>query len=184
MPQGSETQADGAAQAPGDDAVPRERAGSHQGTAPAGGSTRRRLLIGAGLAGVAGLAAACGGSGDGDDAGGGSADGGGDTGGGSTGGGGGGTALASASEIPVGGGKVFEDAKVVVCQPAQGQFKAFSAACTHRGCSVGSVSGGTINCPCHGSKFKITDGSVASPPAEEPLEEKQITVQGGKIMLA
>ncbi|MGP4028477.1 Rieske (2Fe-2S) protein [Actinomadura sp. 3N407] len=161
--QESETQADGAAQAPGD--------------APAGGNTRRGVLLGAGLAGIAGIAAACGGSGDdGGDAGG--------SGGGDAGGGAAGTALASAGEIPVGGGKVFEDAKVVVCQPAQGEFKAFSATCTHRGCSVGSVSGGMINCPCHGSKFKITDGSVASPPADKPLEERQITVQGDKIMLA
>ncbi|NVI86113.1 Rieske (2Fe-2S) protein, partial [Actinomadura sp. BRA 177] len=95
-----------------------------------------------------------------------------------------GGALAAASEIPVGGGKVFEDAKVVVCQPRQGQFTAFSANCTHRGCSVGSVSGGTINCPCHGSKFKITDGSVVNPPADKPLEKKDVTVQGDKIMLA
>ncbi|MEU8799979.1 Rieske (2Fe-2S) protein [Spirillospora sp. NPDC048819] len=162
----SETQADGAERAAGD--------------APAEGNTRRGVLLGAGLAGIAGLAAACGGSGDD----GGDAGGSGGSGGGDTGGAGAGTALASAGEIPVGGGKVFEDAKVVVCQPAQGEFKAFSATCTHRGCSVGSVSGGMINCPCHGSKFKITDGSVASPPADEPLEEKKITVQGDKIMLA
>ncbi|WP_433461605.1 Rieske (2Fe-2S) protein [Spirillospora sp. CA-128828] len=158
MPQKSETQADGTEQKPGE--------------TPAGG-TRRGLLIGVGLAGVAGLAAACGDSG-GDDAGGSGGDSGGS----------GGEALAAASEIPVGGGKVFEDAKVVVCQPQQGQFTAFSATCTHRGCSVGSVSGGTINCPCHGSKFKITDGSVVNPPADKPLEEKKVTVQGGKITLA
>ncbi|XRQ15691.1 Rieske (2Fe-2S) protein [Actinomadura welshii] len=168
MPLESEAQADGTERAPGD--------------APAGGNTRRGVLLGAGLAGIAGLAAACGGSGDGDDAGG---SGGGDTGGGNTGGGGGaGEALASASEIPVGGGKVFEDAEVVVCQPAQGEFKAFSAACTHRGCSVDKVSDGLINCPCHGSTFKISDGSVVSPPADKPLEERQITVQGDQIMLA
>ncbi len=164
MPQRSETQADGAEQKPGE--------------TPAGGGTRRGLLIGVGLAGMAGLAAACGESGGDDDAGGS----GGDTGGGS--GGSGGGALAAASEIPVGGGKVFEDAKDVVCQPTPGEFKAFSATCTHKGCSVGSVSGGTINCPCHGSKFKIADGSVASPPADKPLEEKKITVQGDQIMLA
>ncbi|SFP99578.1 Rieske (2Fe-2S) protein [Actinomadura madurae] len=167
MPQRSETQADESEQQPGE--------------APAAGGTRRGLLIGAGLAGVAGLAAACGGSGGDDDAGGSGGDSGG-SGGGS--GGSGGGALAAASEIPVGGGKVFEDAKVVVCQPRQGEFKAFSAACTHRGCSVGSVSGGTINCPCHGSKFKIDDGSVVAPPADKPLEEKKITVQGDQIMLA
>ncbi|QXJ20022.1 Rieske (2Fe-2S) protein [Actinomadura graeca] len=157
--------------------------------APAGGpagNTRRGMLIGVGLAGVAGLAAACGGS---DDPSGGSE---GDAGsggqapsqGGSGGAGAGGTALAAAADIPVGGGKIFEAEKVVVCQPAQGEFKAFSTTCPHRGCAVGSVSGGTINCPCHGSKFKITDGSVANPPAKEPLKERNVTVQGGKIMLA
>ncbi|TYB41575.1 Rieske (2Fe-2S) protein [Actinomadura chibensis] len=166
MPQESETQVGEPVRAPRD--------------APAGGGTRRGLLIGAGLAGIAGLAAACGGSGD-DDAGG---SGGSQDGGGGGGGGGGGTALGSAADIPVGGGKVFKDANVVVCQPTQGQFKAYSSKCTHRGCDVGSVSGGTINCPCHGSKFKIADGSVANPPADRPLEEKRITVEGGQITLA
>ncbi|XVQ07901.1 Rieske (2Fe-2S) protein [Spirillospora sp. CA-255316] len=157
-------------------------------TAAAGtpeGRTRRGLLIGAGLAGVAGLAAACGG----DDEGGGSAGGaespaGNGNGNGGGGGGGGGKALAATSEIPVGGGKVFEAEKIVVVQPAAGQFKAYSSLCTHRRCPVDAVAGGTINCPCHGSKFKIADGSVANPPATEPLEEKQITVQGDQIMLA
>jgi Rieske Fe-S protein len=177
MPQQSETRADAtdhrAGPATGEPpADPAGEGGAPEGAAPAGGS-RRGLLIGAGLAGVAGLAAACGGSSGGGD----SADGG-------SGGGGGGGALASTGDIPVGGGKVFESEKVVVTQPAQGEFKAFSATCTHRGCTVGSVSGGTINCPCHGSKFKISDGSVARPPASRPLEEKKITVQGGKISLA
>ncbi|QFG20039.1 Rieske (2Fe-2S) protein [Actinomadura sp. WMMB 499] len=146
-------------------------------------ATRRTLLVGAGLAGVAGLAAACGG-GD-DTAGGGSGETGGTDGAGGTGGAApGGQALATTAEIPVGGGKVFEDAKVVVCQPAQGEFTAFSAECTHKGCSVGSVSGGTIVCPCHNSKFSITDGSVVQPPAEDPLPRRNVTVQGGNITLA
>ncbi|MDH6583642.1 Rieske Fe-S protein [Streptomyces sp. SAI-208] len=95
-----------------------------------------------------------------------------------------GTALARTSEIPVGGGKIFKDEKVVVTQPKKGEFKAFSDICTHQGCQVTSVSGGTINCPCHGSKFNITDGSVANPPATEPLPEKQIRVDGDSIELA
>lgn len=177
MPQQSETRADATDQqagpAAGEPSAAPAGPGAAEGPAPAGGS-RRGLLIGAGLAGVAGLAAACGGSSGGGD----SADGGGG------GGGAGGGALASTGDIPVGGGKVFESEKVVVTQPTQGEFKAFSATCTHRGCTVGSVSGGTINCPCHGSKFKISDGSVARPPADKPLEEKKITVQGGKISLA
>ncbi|SEM00302.1 Rieske (2Fe-2S) protein [Nonomuraea pusilla] len=93
-------------------------------------------------------------------------------------------ALADVNEIPTGGGKVFEREKIVVTQPVEGEFKAFTAVCTHAGCTVASVSNGTINCPCHGSKFKIEDGSVARGPAGAPLEEKKISVDGDTIRLA
>lgn len=93
-------------------------------------------------------------------------------------------ALADTADIPSGGGKIFEGQKVVVTQPTEGEFRAFSAICTHQGCAVASVSNGTINCPCHGSQFKIEDGSVAKGPASDPLEEKQIDVADGKIRLA
>lgn len=93
-------------------------------------------------------------------------------------------ALADTSDIPEGGGKVFEKQKIVVTQPTAGEFKAFTAVCTHQGCTVASVSNQTINCPCHGSKFNITDGSVANGPASDPLEEKKIKVDGDKIRLA
>ncbi|MEU6376132.1 Rieske (2Fe-2S) protein [Streptomyces sp. NPDC046909] len=92
--------------------------------------------------------------------------------------------LAKTSDIPVGGGKIFKDEKIVVTQPKEGEFKAFTNICTHQQCPVASVSGGTINCNCHGSKFNITDGSVAHPPATQPLAEKKISVQGDSIQLA
>lgn len=92
--------------------------------------------------------------------------------------------LARASDIPVGGGKVFADQKVVVTQPTAGDFKAFSAVCTHRGCTVRTVEDGTINCACHGSKFRIEDASVARGPATRPLPPKEITVSGGTIQLS
>jgi nitrite reductase/ring-hydroxylating ferredoxin subunit len=145
-------------------------------------NTRRGLLIGVGLAGVAGLAAACGGSGD--DSGDSGDAGSGQQPAGETPAAGGGAVLASATDIPVGGGKIFKDEKIVVTQPTQGTFKAFSSKCTHRGCPVDSVSGGTINCPCHGSKFKIEDGSVAGGPAPKPLEAREVAVQNGQIRLA
>jgi Rieske Fe-S protein len=97
---------------------------------------------------------------------------------------GGGAALARTSEIPVGGGKVFADQKVVVTQPTAGQFKGFSAVCTHQGCTVAGVSDGTINCPCHGSRFRVADGSVAGGPAQSPLPPKQVRVSGDEITLA
>jgi Rieske Fe-S protein len=93
-------------------------------------------------------------------------------------------AFAKTSDIPEGGGKIFENEKIVITQPTAGQFKCFTAVCTHQGCTVASISNGTINCPCHGSRFKIEDGSVAGGPASGPLEEKQISVTGGSITLA
>lgn len=96
----------------------------------------------------------------------------------------GGQALGSTGDIPVGGGKVFADQEVVVTQPSSGTFKAFSATCTHTGCTLNRVASGTINCPCHGSKFDINDGSVVNGPASRPLAQRQITVSGDTIQLA
>ncbi|GAB2824792.1 Rieske (2Fe-2S) protein [Streptomyces chlorus] len=95
-----------------------------------------------------------------------------------------GAALASIADIPEGGGKVFADSKVVVTQPTAGEFKAFSATCTHQGCAVKSVADGVINCPCHNSNFSIADGSVQSGPATKPLPAMEITVSGDSITLA
>ena len=91
-------------------------------------------------------------------------------------------ALARTADIPVGGGKVLADKKIVITQPQAGSFNAFTAVCTHQGCIVGSVTGGTINCPCHGSKFNITNGSVVNGPASSPLAPVSIKVQGTSIV--
>ena len=135
------------------------------------GITRRKTLTGAAAVGVgAPLLAACGGDDSGDD-----------------------TAaeapaageeLGSTSEVPVGGGKVFGDQKVVVTQPTDGDFKAFSAVCTHQSCLVSQIADGTIDCLCHGSKFSDQDGSVVNGPATSGLSEVTIKVDGDTISTA
>jgi Rieske Fe-S protein len=93
------------------------------------------------------------------------------------------SALAATSKIPVGSGMIFPGPQVVVTQPTAGDFKAFSAVCTHMGCIVNQISNGTIDCPCHGSQYSITTGDVVSGPAPRPLPAKQIKVSGDSIFL-
>jgi Rieske Fe-S protein len=91
-------------------------------------------------------------------------------------------ALATTAQVPVDGGKILADKKIVITQPAAGTFKAFTAVCTHQGCTVGSISGGAIHCPCHGSAFSIKDGSVVNGPAASPLAPVAIKVDGTSIV--
>jgi Rieske Fe-S protein len=91
--------------------------------------------------------------------------------------------LAATTDIPVGGGKVFSGPRIVVTQPEAGQFKAFSAVCTHMQCIVDQVANGTIDCPCHGSEFSVKDGSVVQGPATKPLPTESISVTGNEIIL-
>jgi Rieske Fe-S protein len=140
--------------------------------------SRRNALAGAATVGIGlPLLAACGG--DSSDAAPDSSSGGSPSAGASS-----GTKLGAAADIPVGGGTIFPDAKVVVTQPTEGEFKAFSAICTHQGCPVASVEDGLIDCPCHGSKFSIEDGSPQGGPATKPLGEIGVDVKGGEISLA
>ncbi|MEV0694924.1 Rieske (2Fe-2S) protein [Streptomyces sp. NPDC050388] len=156
----------------------------------ASGPARRTVVAAAGAAGLAVALTACGGSDDASDSSAGSGassspqDNNETSSGGSGGGNAAGAELAAVADIPEGGGKVFADSKVVVTQPTAGEFKAFSATCTHQGCAVKSVADGVINCPCHNSNFSITDGSVQGGPATAPLPSVEITVSGDSIRLA
>lgn len=153
-------------------------------------ATRRGVLAGVGLVGLAGVASACssGGSSSSGTASTGTAptsaaSAGAQSGGGGSGSGTNAEALAPTSAIPVGSGKIFSAQKIVVTQPSSGEFKAFSAVCTHMGCIVSQISNGTIDCPCHGSQFSIKDGSVVGGPAPSPLPAQPIKVAGNNIVL-
>lgn len=141
--------------------------------------SRRRMIRNAAIAGgvvAAGVGiAACGSSDSGSS---------GSSGSGSSGGGASGpTVLGNTSDIPVGEGKIFADQKVVVTQPVAGTFKGFSSTCTHLGCTVNKVANGLIQCPCHGSMYSVTDGSVKGGPAPKPLPAANITVKGSQVVL-
>ncbi len=93
-------------------------------------------------------------------------------------------ALVEASRVPVGGGVILEGERLVVTQPQQGVYKAFSAVCTHQGCVVTEVRDGIIECGCHGSRFRATDGSVAGGPATRALRETRVKADGPNIVRA
>lgn len=136
--------------------------------------SRRAALAAGGAVGVGGLAAACGSRDAPPPA---------PLGPPATAAGSAGTRLGAAADVPVGGGKVFETLEVVVTQPTAGDYRGFSAICTHTGCIVTTVSDGTINCPCHGSRYRL-DGTVAAGPAPRPLRPRGVTVDGGQIVLS
>lgn len=93
-----------------------------------------------------------------------------------------GKVLISVSAVPTGGGKVLDSAGIVVTKDATGAVHAFSSTCTHQGCTVNAVSGGTINCPCHGSRFDARTGAPVAGPASRPLPVIAVVVSGGQIV--
>ena len=99
-------------------------------------------------------------------------------------GGGGGGGLVATADVPVKGGVILDGKKIVVTQPRSGEFKAFTAVCTHMQCLVSSVKDNTISCPCHGSTYSAADGSVKGGPASSPLRSIPVTVEGDQIVEA
>ncbi len=95
-----------------------------------------------------------------------------------------GTELASVSEVPVGGGLILTDEQIVITQPTEGEFKAFTAVCTHQGNLVTSVEAGVIACSHHGSSFSAETGEPEGGPAGSALAGVSVEVQGDKILSA
>ena len=139
-------------------------------------TTRRAVLGGVAAVGAGAVLAACG-SDEPTSSGGGDATS--DSGGDAPAGG----EIGTTADVPVGGGTVFQKQKIVVTQPTEGDFKAFTAVCTHQGCTVGAVNGDTIQCNCHGSQYNAADGTVKKGPAPKALAPKKITVEGDKLIV-
>jgi Rieske Fe-S protein len=88
--------------------------------------------------------------------------------------------LASLASLPIGGGRVLGKDDVVLTRDDSG-VHAFSATCTHQGCTVTQVSDGRIRCPCHGSQFDARTGAPVVGPATRPLPPVPITVEGDSV---
>ncbi|MFJ9027053.1 Rieske 2Fe-2S domain-containing protein [Streptomyces sp. NPDC102274] len=90
--------------------------------------------------------------------------------------------LGAAAEVPVGGAKLYREQRLVVSCPAKGEYKAFSAQCTHAGCLLEKLEGTVGDCPCHGSRFDVTTGAAIQGPATASLPEVPVTAEGGKLI--
>lgn len=96
-----------------------------------------------------------------------------------------GDVLAATADVPVGGGLLVEEQGIFVTQPEAGTFHAFSAICTHQGCTVDArVRDHQIHCSCHGSQFSLTDGAPTKGPAEKPLPSIAVKVEGDNVVRA
>jgi Rieske Fe-S protein len=91
--------------------------------------------------------------------------------------------LGNVNDIPVSGGIIYADRDVIVTQPSLGEFRAFGAKCTHKGCVLAAVRNNIISCNCHNAKYSATDGAVEGGPATEPLPARRIRVDGNTIEL-
>ncbi len=98
----------------------------------------------------------------------------------------GGAAIARESEVAPGSAVEFKDGgqDAVLVHLESGDFAAYSAVCTHQGCTV-AYQKGQLACPCHGSVFDPANGAeVVTGPAQSPLPEIPIEVKGGQVLRA
>lgn len=68
----------------------------------------------------------------------------------------------------------------ILIRDSSGNLKAFSAVCTHAGCTVG-YEGGIIVCPCHGGEYSAETGEVIAGPPPSGLAPKKVLETGGQI---
>lgn len=95
-------------------------------------------------------------------------------------------AVAKTSEIPIGSGKKFvvEGVPILVTQPRAGEFRGFSAVCTHAGFVMSNIANSEIKCDNHGAVYSADDGSVLSGPAPRALGKVTVTVEGDDVLVS
>ncbi len=92
--------------------------------------------------------------------------------------------LGPGSRLPSGQAATYSDpadgSPDILIRDEAGGLKAYSAVCTHAGCTVG-YEGGVIVCPCHGGEFSAETGDVIAGPPPAGLAAKQVLESGGDI---
>ena len=94
--------------------------------------------------------------------------------------------LGQATDVADGRMQAFDlDGTRIAVANSGGRLYAFDDTCTHKGCSLaqGELEGTTVTCPCHGSQFDVTSGTVLRGPANRPVRSRAITLEG-QTMLA
>jgi cytochrome b6-f complex iron-sulfur subunit len=95
-----------------------------------------------------------------------------------------GVALAKLDDIVVGqavSAKLPDGTPAIIARPTATTAAAFSAICTHMGCTV-NPAGKQLHCPCHGSRYDATTGAVIQGPAPKPLPPIAVHVDGGEVV--
>ena len=92
------------------------------------------------------------------------------------------TEVGTLGDLPVGGTVAAEvgETPILLSRPSEGEVKAFSAICTHQQCVVAADFG----CPCHGSVFDPSTGEPTQGPANQPLPELTVTLDGDTILVS
>jgi nitrite reductase/ring-hydroxylating ferredoxin subunit/uncharacterized membrane protein len=71
----------------------------------------------------------------------------------------------------------------VLLHRAGAELLAIHDRCSHRGCSLatGEIQGRVVQCPCHGSRFSLEDGSILQGPATTPQPAFETRERDGTI---
>lgn len=96
------------------------------------------------------------------------------------------TDAAAADDVPANGLMRIEVAgQSVVLVATSGQLHAMGATCSHYGAPLdqGSVERDCLVCPWHGSRFRLSDGSVARGPATAPQLSYDVRIHGDRVQL-
>jgi Rieske Fe-S protein len=62
-------------------------------------------------------------------------------------------------------------------------ISAFTATCTHQQCTINGFAEGAFQCPCHGSRFNASSGSVVRGPAAQGLRKFTATLANGVVSI-